>query len=1292
MKPICLTFALLVSMIVISTLAKAQPIIANHENIHLDEIPVEWIEKAKSDLRIWYGHTSHGSQVTTGISNLETNIGEPFTFSSSGTGGQLSYQELDGYDLGQNGDLYWEYLTRQQLDNPSNDRNVVMWSWCGGVSSNTLQGINTYLNAMNQLEIDYPDVQFVYMTGHLDIWSDANLKARNQQIRDYCLANNKILFDFADIESYDPAGNFYLYATDNCDYYEGPGWGYLGNWATEYCTENPASEYCWSCSCAHSEPANCNMKGRVFWYLLARMSGWIEEQTVFYVDKNHPDANDENPGTDALPWLTIQHALDVAQAGDSVIIRQGIYPESLTTQNDGNATDGHIVFAAYTSENVAIDGTDADENIGLRIENSYLKFYNLEIFNWPVTGIWMTGSGFSEIHSAEVHETTFGIGISAGSHDFLFNGTTVHDFDLYGFDASPMGEDFCYNGTFINCTAHTGRDQEQNVDGFALGHGEQNNFVFENCVAYNVFDGFDISSASTTLSSCLAYDCRNTCYKLWQDHVELINCIGHDGDISIVQLGWQEFSTETTLRNCTFSNAGVYTIWQANSNDILNMYNCIISGGDNIGLCFEQPSAANYHGDFNLFQNNNAARAFYIGGVVEFSIQDLQNGNWASYSGQDENSLAASSIGEIYINPDSDDFHLSPYSPAIDQASPDYAPDFDFDGNLRPFGANPDIGAYESYQDTPVYLVSPAGINFGTIFTGLSVTEILTISNPGEIPVIIDEITINNIAFQMPALSFPIEITDDFTIEISFEPETAQNYTATLSIISSQTFNTDVELTGNAIDEITGGYHVSGNVSGLWQTYDSIFVDGDIIVPDGETLTVQAAPDGTDFIFTGHYKFIVYGRLLLLGNEMDSIRFYSLNRQEGWFGLRFYDLNYNGMDSSQVRFCSFKYGNANGEDWDAYGGGIFIYESSPVSISDCSIEKNHAEEGGGGIHIRYCLPVLKRLKILVNTATYGGGLEFWGSYPQISFGVIVGNQAQTGGGLAMNGSSPHFDHVTIHGNEASTGAGIYQQDWSYPDFSNSIIWENPGDEIHINPDGGEVIANYSNIGGAGVHPGNGNINADPLFADATNGDFRLSWLNFPVVDYTKSPCINSGDPNFDPDPDGSITEMGAIAFRARWQTLSIPVGWSSISSSLIPFNPGFEFLFGESMDQLIILQNTDGVFWPGQNLNTLGGWDYKQGYLVKMNEAASLAIAGHPVDVNVLSLQAGWNLVPVICENGISCNEVLEQLGENLVLIKQPASTKVFWPDMGIDILGELIQGKAYYVLVNYAAQLSFAD
>lgn len=46
---------------------------------------------------------------------------------------------------------------------------------------------------------------------------------------------------------------------------------------------------------------------------------------TYYVDQGHPRASDDNPGTKASPWRTINHAARVLRAGDTVVINEGTY-------------------------------------------------------------------------------------------------------------------------------------------------------------------------------------------------------------------------------------------------------------------------------------------------------------------------------------------------------------------------------------------------------------------------------------------------------------------------------------------------------------------------------------------------------------------------------------------------------------------------------------------------------------------------------------------------------------------------------------------------------------------------------------------------------------------------------------------------------------------------------------------------------------------------------------------------------------------------------------------------------
>jgi parallel beta-helix repeat protein len=134
-----------------------------------------------------------------------------------------------------------------------------------------------------------------------------------------------------------------------------------------------------------------------------------------------------------------------------------------------------------------------------------------------------------------------------------------------------------------------------------------------------------------------------------------------------------------------------------------------------------------------------------------------------------------------------------------------------------------------------------------------------------------------------------------------------------------------------------------------------------------------------------------------------------------------------------------------------------------------------------------------------NSAWYGGGMLNWYSWPVVTNCTFLGNSVDYyGGGMYNSGSSsPTVTNCTFSGNSAPMyGGGMLNRN-SSPVVTNCILWEDSPDDIYN--DASEPVVTYSDIQGG--YDGEGNINLDPLFVDATNGDYHLG---------PGSPCIDAG--------------------------------------------------------------------------------------------------------------------------------------------------------------------------------------
>jgi|GEM_PF-1743644 len=169
-------------------------------------------------------------------------------------------------------------------------------------------------------------------------------------------------------------------------------------------------------------------------------------------------------------------------------------------------------------------------------------------------------------------------------------------------------------------------------------------------------------------------------------------------------------------------------------------------------------------------------------------------------------------------------------------------------------------------------------------------------------------------------------------------------------------------------------------------------------------------------------------------------------------------------------------------------------------------------------------------------------------------------------------------------------------------------------------------------------------------------------------------------------------DIALVPLPILTQNITIPQGWSGLSTYLILQEPNMMITLFDVSNQLIILQNNQGMFWPGQQVYTLQSWERHSAYKIKVSNEAYLGLTGYLESNLTCNLNNGWNLLPVICPVNVSVSELFGAKNGGLVIVKDVAGTGVFWPDMGINSLGILETGRAYHVLMNAPATVTYPE
>lgn len=212
------------------------------------------------------------------------------------------------------------------------------------------------------------------------------------------------------------------------------------------------------------------------------------------------------------------------------------------------------------------------------------------------------------------------------------------------------------------------------------------------------------------------------------------------------------------------------------------------------------------------------------------------------------------------------------------------------------------------------------------------------------------------------------------------------------------------------------------------------------------------------------------------------------------------------------------------------GGAIFATQRS-LTVEDCVFDTNSATSFGGAIEVFNAITVtIDRCVFRNNSASVGGGIEFGqGSNSQVANSLFDGNTASGarfgfagygGGGIVVvNGASSTISNSTFVNNTtdhiaANDGGGAVYSLNSTTNVHNSVMWNNSDlsgttEAGQLKRSGGILRLEHSLVQGlTGSLGGTGNIDSDPVFADAGAGDYRPTAAS-PTIDAARNALVAS---------------------------------------------------------------------------------------------------------------------------------------------------------------------------------------
>jgi len=469
--------------------------------------------------------------------------------------------------------------------------------------------------------------------------------------------------------------------------------------------------------------------------------------------------NDDNPGTEAAPWRTINKAAHTAVPGSTVNVRGGTYAEMVTVTVSGSAAAGYITFQSYPGETAVIDGTSVTVGSGahdvILMENrSYLRWKGFELRNFrtaqvgnEINGISIYGTSHHiEILDNKIHHIETNVTSQSGgnAHGIVVLGTS---------SASAITDVLIDNNQLYNM--RTGSSETLTLNGNVTNFRITNNVVHDtNNIGIDMAGHYGVCSTDAcdvvrngVVSGNRVYNVDSSCNPAYGGtftgcgggrgaggiYVDggsgiviernMVTHANHGIDLASEHAG--KATSSVTVRdnviiestsvgigiggsddgpgnadNCKITNNTLYkngtVMWGADINILHNAHNNTIKNN----IIYGNGLGYFISGEFADGSGNAVNSNLYFapaGLSVRFMWNGVEYSSFSSYRTGTGNDAASQFSDPQFVSLTTPDLHLQATSPAIGHADASVlvSGELDYDGNPRTQGGAPDQGAYE---------------------------------------------------------------------------------------------------------------------------------------------------------------------------------------------------------------------------------------------------------------------------------------------------------------------------------------------------------------------------------------------------------------------------------------------------------------------------------------------------------------------------------------------------------------------------------------------------------------------